>query len=284
VSAKPEDGAAVIRDRAIPEDAVRVRTKWARWPMARILVVDDGASDRELLAGALRHAGHEVLEAQTGEHALRLALAYQPDLMVADILMPTMDGYELVRELRSDEATAHIPVIFYTATYIIEEVRELAAACGVSYILTKPCEPEEVLRVVEEALSRAPNPVTPPACEDDFHREQLRLLSAKLLQKVEELRETVILAGSLQRESNGGREPDGAEHSRWPMLSPDPRLEALSPRELEVLSMIVDGATNGEIAVRLVIATSTVQSHVKRILHKLGVKNRTEAAVRYVRR
>jgi DNA-binding NarL/FixJ family response regulator len=53
---------------------------------------------------------------------------------------------------------------------------------------------------------------------------------------------------------------------------------------LEVLSMIVEGSTNGEIAERLVLATSTVQSHVKRILSKLGVKNRTEAAVRYVRR
>jgi DNA-binding NarL/FixJ family response regulator len=204
--------------------------------------------------------------------------------MIADILMPTMDGYELVRELRGDEATAHIPVIFYTATYIIEEVRELAAACGVEHILMKPSEPDDVLRVVGEALSHSPEPVTPPSSED-FHREQLRLLSAKLLQKVDELRETVILAGALQRESDGERDPvTGWAHNRRPMLSPNPSLADLSPRELEVLSMIVDGSTNSEIAERLVIATSTVQSHVKRILHKLGVKNRTEAAVRYVRR
>jgi DNA-binding NarL/FixJ family response regulator len=252
--------------------------------MARVLVVDDGASDRELLAGALRRAGHEVLEAHTGEHALRLARAHRPDLMVADILMPTMDGYELVRELRGDEATAHIPVIFFTATYIIEEVRELAAACGVEHVLTKQSEPEDVLRVVGEALAHSADPVTPPPFED-FHREQLRVLSAKLLQKVDELRETVILAGALQRESDGERDPghDWA-HNRRPVLSANPGLQDLSPRELEVLSMIVDGLTNSEIAERLVIATSTVQSHVKRILHKLGAKNRTEAAVRYVRR
>jgi DNA-binding NarL/FixJ family response regulator len=71
----------------------------------------------------------------------------------------------------------------------------------------------------------------------------------------------------------------------WPEAPARPDVESvLSRRELQVLSMIVDGATNREIAARLVIATSTVQSHVKRILHKLGVKNRTEAAVRYLRR
>ncbi|HEY5317895.1 MAG TPA: response regulator transcription factor [Solirubrobacteraceae bacterium] len=246
--------------------------------MTSILIVDDGADDREILATYLRHAAYEVLEADTGEHALKLALTHQPDLVIADILMPTMDGYELVRALRSDEATAHIPVIFYTATYVIDEVKELAYACGVSHILIKPCQPEEVIEVVGEVLSRGPAPAAPLPTEE-FHREHLRVLSAKLLQKVEELRETVILAGTLQRESEAG----GNNHF-GSLLPADPRLEALSPRELEVLVMIVEGATNGEIAERLVIATSTVQSHVKRILHKMGAKNRTEAAVRYLRR
>jgi DNA-binding NarL/FixJ family response regulator len=246
--------------------------------MASILVVDGGASDRELLAAVLRHDGYTVLEAHTGEEALRLARAHQPDLVIADILMPTMDGYELVRELRGDAVTASIPVIFHTATCVIEEVSELAAACGVSHVLTKPCDPAEVLAVVAEVLSRPPEPVASLPSED-FHREHLRLLNVTLLQKLEELRETVILVGSLQRESE-----TGGENHRWPGLAPDSRLEALSRREMEVLGMIVEGATNSEIAERLVIATSTVQSHVKRILHKLGVKNRTEAAVRYVRK
>ncbi|HWF74899.1 MAG TPA: response regulator transcription factor [Solirubrobacteraceae bacterium] len=243
-----------------------------------MLVVDDGAADRELIATILGYAGFTVLEAASGERALKLARTHKPGLIIADILMPTMDGYELVRELRSDEGTARIPVIFYTATYVIEEVRDLAIACGVSEILIKPCEPEEVLRAVNDTLAHGLDPVAALPSED-FHREHLRVLNAKLLQKVEELRETVILAGALQREAESGN-----GHDEWPMLSRDPRLEDLSPRELQVLSMIVEGSTNGEIAARLVIATSTVQSHVKRILHKLGVKNRTEAAVRYLRR
>jgi DNA-binding NarL/FixJ family response regulator len=247
--------------------------------MTSVLVVDDGALERGILATVLRHAGYTVLEAASGDQALGLARAERPAVIVADILMPTMDGYELVRALRADEATADIPVIFYTATYVLEEVRGLAAACGVSHILVKPSEPEEVIRVVAEAAAHPRDRPPAPLPSEDFHREHLRVLSTKLLQKVEELRETVILAGALQRESEvGGR------YNKWPTLASDGRLDALSPRELEVLSMIVEGLTNVEIADRLVIATSTVQSHVKRILHKLGVKNRTEAAVRYVRR
>ncbi|MDQ6806170.1 MAG: response regulator transcription factor [Actinomycetota bacterium] len=246
--------------------------------MRSVLIVDDGATDREMLGTILVSAGHTVFKVESGDHALQLAREHKPALIIADILIPTMDGYELVRELRGNEPTAHIPVIFYTASYVLEEVRDLAAACGVSQILIKPCGPEEVLRVVNETLSKRPDPV-PPLPSEDFHRKHLRLLNAKLLQKVDELRETVILAGALQRESEATTE---GTHS--PTISSDSRFDALSPRELQILGMIVEGATNGEIAERLVIATSTVQSHVKRILHKLDVKNRTEAAVRYMRK
>lgn len=246
-----------------------------------MLIVDDGAADRELLATVLRYGGHQIVEADSGEHALSRARSRRPDLIIADILMPTMDGYELVRELRGDRSTEEIPVIFYTATWLIDEVRTLAAALGVTQILLKPSEPDDVLRVVSETLAEVPDRV-PPIPSEDFHREHLRLLNAKLLQKVEELRETVILAGALQRETDAGTERAPEDARSTP--APDLRTAGLSPRELEVLRMIVDGYTNGEIAERLVIATSTVQSHVKRILRKLGVKNRTEAAVRYVRR
>jgi DNA-binding NarL/FixJ family response regulator len=239
-----------------------------------VLVVDDTPADRELLATILRAGGHEVIEADRGEQALRLARALRPALIAADILMPTMDGYELLRALRSDEATAGVPVIFYTAGYVIDEVRRLAAECGVSHVLIKPADAEAVLRVVDEAIAVRPDPFAPLPSEE-FHRRHLRLVNAKLLEKVEELREAVILAGTLERESY---DPERS-------VTRGPELESLlSRRELQVLRLIGEGATNSEIAERLVIAISTVQSHVKRILRKLGVKNRTEAAVRYLRR
>ena len=81
-----------------------------------------------------------------------------PHAGIADILMPTMDGYEFVRHLRADPAIAATPVIFYTAHYHEPEARKLAAACGVSFVLTKPSEPDVVLETVHAALANAPPP------------------------------------------------------------------------------------------------------------------------------
>jgi len=243
--------------------------------MTAILVVDDGDTDRELVVTVLRYAGYDTLEAAAGVEGLALARSERPKLIIADILMPTMDGYELVRELRADSATASIPVVFYTATYVIEEAQRLADRVGVSHILVKPCEPQAIIRVVEQALSE-PSPPGLLLASEDFHREHLRVLNAKLLQKVEELRSTVIPGGLDQRRPRSlARQLEGHD--------PDP-VEVLSGRELEVLGAIAEGATNAEIARRLVIAETTVQSHVRQVLRKLGARNRTEAAARYWQR
>jgi PAS domain S-box-containing protein len=157
--------------------------------MSSVLIVDDTEADRELLATVLGYAGHLVRQAATGQEALDLVRAEPPDLIIADILMPMMDGYELVRELRSEPASAGIPVIFCTATYGDEEIRRLAAAVGVSHIMVKPYEPDEILRTVAEALDAASEP--PPSLPSaEFHREHLRVLNAKLVQKVDELEES----------------------------------------------------------------------------------------------
>jgi PAS domain S-box-containing protein len=151
-----------------------------------ILVVDDRRTDRELLTSVLDSVGHTTLEAATGEAAIEIVRADGPDLVVADILMPSMDGYELVRELRDDPATAEVTVIFSTATCAVEEVRRLAHACGIEHILVKPCPPQEILRVVGEALA---NGQGQPAATvpEEFHREHMRVLNHKLVQRVGEL-------------------------------------------------------------------------------------------------
>ena len=105
--------------------------------MSSILVLDDRAADRELLATLLGHAGYSVRGASTGEEALGLARAERPDLVITDILMPAMNGYEFVRRLRSDPDTDAIPVVFCTANYEEGEVRQLAAACGVSHFIAE---------------------------------------------------------------------------------------------------------------------------------------------------
>ncbi len=147
--------------------------------MGKLLVVDDRAVNRQFLTTLLGYGGHELLEAADGAEALALVRAQRPDLVIADVLMPSMDGYEFVRQLRSDPDIARTPVIFYTASYHEREARVLAEACGVSHILTKPAEPEVIQGVVSAALGVAPS--APPAFSyEEFDREHLRLVTDKL--------------------------------------------------------------------------------------------------------
>ncbi len=152
--------------------------------MATILIVDDEPVNREFLVTLLGYGGHRLLEASDGAEALERVRAERPDLVITDILMPTMDGYELVRQLRADPSVADTRVIFYTAHFLEREARNLAAACGIAQILTKPCEPEVVLNTVAAALGDVEAAVAPP---EAFDREHLRLLTDKLSAKVEEL-------------------------------------------------------------------------------------------------
>ncbi|HVR37447.1 MAG TPA: response regulator, partial [Methylomirabilota bacterium] len=152
--------------------------------MATILAVDDDPVARDLLVTVLGYAGHQVREAADGAEALALAQAAPPDLIIADLLMPTMDGFEFVRRLRENPAFVRMPVVFYTATYLESETRALATQCGVSHMITKPAEPEKILQVVNEVLGMPQTPVTPPPIEE-FRRNHLSLLLTKLAQKAE---------------------------------------------------------------------------------------------------
>lgn len=155
--------------------------------MAKIAVIDDVPVNRELLATVLKAFGHQVVEAADGAEALALVRRESPDLVICDILMPEVDGYEFVRQLRADPAIAATPVIFYTAYYLESEARQLAQTCGVVEILTKPGEPEDIVAVVRRVLdgARAASvTVTPPP---EFDRRHLQLITGKLSEKVAEL-------------------------------------------------------------------------------------------------
>jgi diguanylate cyclase (GGDEF)-like protein/PAS domain S-box-containing protein len=130
--------------------------------MATILIVDDRPTNRQFLLTLLGYGGHRLLEAADGAEALGRMRAERPDLVITDILMPTMDGYEFVRHLRADPGLAPIPVIFYTATYSEPQAKALADTCGVRIVLPKPCEPERILAAVNEVLGisgSAPSPL-----------------------------------------------------------------------------------------------------------------------------
>ncbi len=138
----------------------------------------------------LAHHGHRLLEAVDGREALALARAEHPDLVISDVLMPVMDGYELVKELGADPSTRDIPVIFCTAHYGAREARALALSGGVFDVLTKPVDSRTLLAVVGRGLSGKAEPATTlePPLGGTFDREHLRLITNKLSDTVEDLR------------------------------------------------------------------------------------------------
>jgi PAS domain S-box-containing protein len=153
--------------------------------MATILIVDDHEANRELLTTLLGYQNHQTIEARDGAEGLERAREVQPDLIITDILMPAMDGYEFTHRLRADPALASIPVIFYSAHYLMHEARALAERCGVEYVVSKPVEPQELVKTVDAALGLKPVAVAPPP--EDFDREHIRVLTDKVSTQAEEV-------------------------------------------------------------------------------------------------
>src|SRR5579871_288425 len=154
--------------------------------MATILIIDDHPDGREFLVKLLGHSGHRLLEASDGLEALHRAREEHPDLIIADVLMPMMDGYEFVRRLREEPSIAQTPVIFYTATFHKREAIALAQSCGVVHVLIKPCKPELILQTVNEALKTCALP-RPSAPSESFSREHLGLLTDALTHNSKQL-------------------------------------------------------------------------------------------------
>jgi len=114
-----------------------------------------------------------------------VARAEHPDLIISHILMPTMDGDGLVRQLRADPDLGHLPVIFSTAHYLDQEASALAHQYGVPFILPKPSDPETVLALVDAALGLTSS-FSPPPVEEVFDHEHLRLMTNQLAHKAAE--------------------------------------------------------------------------------------------------
>jgi diguanylate cyclase (GGDEF)-like protein len=161
---------------------------------AKILVADDNRANREAMASLLEAAGYEVATAADGREALGKARAERPALIISDVLMPRMDGYELARRLRGDPATQSIALVFYTAYFAEEEAKALAQAHGVTRVLVKPSDNDAILRTVREALWQQPDAVPAVASgavssAQQLDRDHLRVMVDQLLQKTAALEE-----------------------------------------------------------------------------------------------
>lgn len=158
--------------------------------MAKILIVDDRPLNRQFFTTLLGYHQHTLLEASDGAEGLEIAKQEPPDLIISDVLMPTMDGYEFVRCLREEPQLAKIPVIFSTAHFLNIEAEALARKCAVASVIYKPCDPKQVLDVVSSILDSHPPVFSPPKSEE-FDRDHLQLLTNKLAEKAEESRSAV---------------------------------------------------------------------------------------------
>jgi CheY-like chemotaxis protein len=154
--------------------------------MAKILVVDDHTPSRKAAVAVLSNDGHLTLEASDGSDGLEMAREEGPQLVISDILMPRMDGYEFVRQLRANLKLRATPVIFYTAHYHEREAHKLVEVCRAARVLVKPCTSKQMLQVVDQVLAGV-SQSDELTLSASFDREHLLLMTNKLSEKVDAL-------------------------------------------------------------------------------------------------
>ena len=259
--------------------------------VARLLIVDDHALVREGLRTMLSgEDGIEVVaEANDGQQALSLCRELGPDLVLMDVRMPVMDGLEATKRIKAE--MPHTSVMMVTMhenpDYLFEAVK--AGAAG--YVL-KDASGERLLGAVRRTLEG----------ESPLNQELAMRLLARLARESSgedgtergsggpssEAAEETPRGGSGEGEPPAshseatGSEATVAEASGSGRSSGAAHIESLTPREVEVLRLLSQGQTNPQIAQNLLFSVSTVKAQVRSILTKLGVSDRTQAAVRAI--
>ncbi len=159
--------------------------------MARVLVADDDRHNARMLECILKEYGFEATIAANGVEALKLAREDPPDLIVSDILMPTMDGFALCKQVKSDKSLRHIPFVYYTAAYTGEKDRQFALSIGAEKFIVKPQNPAtlvaELKKVLETHRPRGEGSPDTAGGEMEFFRQYNEVLFHKLENEMVEL-------------------------------------------------------------------------------------------------
>jgi two-component system, cell cycle response regulator DivK len=121
----------------------------------RVLLVDDYVDAREMYTEYLEYTGFEVVQASNGTEALKQAVACDPDIILMDLSLPVMDGWEATRRLKADPRTAHIPVVALTG-HALAGYSEGAKKAGCDGFVTKPCLPDELVKEIRHVLDARP--------------------------------------------------------------------------------------------------------------------------------
>ncbi|MGI8794590.1 MAG: response regulator [Acidimicrobiales bacterium] len=229
--------------------------------MARILIVDDEPDIRELVRLNLELAGHEIIEAADGVEGAELAVGEHPDLIVLDVMMPNMDGFEVLAQLKAtpDPLVAEIPVIMLTARS--DDLDRVQGGIeGALRYLTKPFAPAELREQVEVALA-ASEP-----------QERLKTQRAALADLARIERGDGAAPSSVSpRLTKLDRPPEQPTAARPAPPAALERMASMSAKQSELLEVVATTPTVSEAAARLQVSRSNVYASLRRIARKLGV-------------
>lgn len=217
----------------------------------KILLVDDEPGLRQAVQEYLQESGFGVTVAGNATDAWGLLQQETPDLIISDIMMPQVDGYEFLKQLRADSRFSSLPVVFLTARGMTSD-RILGYQAGCDAYLAKPFDPDELVALVENLLDRR---IAVTATKDS--NEQLE----DIAKQIAEIRSLLNQKGGI-------------------ITTPSPIRIDLTPREQSVLDLVTQGLMNKEIARQLETSVRNVEKYVSRLFGKTGTNSRTEL-VRY---
>jgi DNA-binding NarL/FixJ family response regulator len=224
--------------------------------MKKILVVDDDLTLRRILQNSLEQRGYQVISVSSGKDALAKFSQDVPDIIVSDVSMPEMDGFEFCRQLRSQPSGKLIPFIFLSAKNELND-RVQGHSIGADNYLTKPFEMKELLANIEALIERS------------------RRVHAEIVHLIEQLANPQLKNTLLNSNNNTGNQTSVAiEDTAVATSTPKPL--PLTPAEERVFWETIQGYTNKQISDRLFISPRTVQTHLSNILNKLDLSNRTQ--------
>jgi len=171
-----------------------------------LLIVEDDPDILELLDTTLTFRGYRVITARNGKEGLEVVKKQKPAIVIADIMMPTLDGFGLVHRLRIDPETRDIPVVFITATYVASEDKEFALNIGATRFIEKPIHLEDFLTTIAELLSQGAPVAIEPLKEFNFYDGYRRRLEKKLGEKNKQIaRDEDLVRTSLGEENESLR-------------------------------------------------------------------------------
>lgn len=158
----------------------------------KILIVDESSDDRQILRHNIERHGHEALEAQDGQDGLEKAASHKPDLIISDVMMPRVDGFQFLKNLKADETLRSIPFVFYTAAPTESHETASGLSIGAQAYIKKPKEPKDLWTELNAIIERTT--VGPGSADvkefkrdEEFHKGYYSTIEASLKEKVREL-------------------------------------------------------------------------------------------------